>query len=178
MGLCNNKAPIWSLIIQTGKKPVTSGVAAWRGSRQSDQVTRLRPAQAATSLALAETDRWASTGGYSHRLIRGGRHRRHVRAAPRARVPDLRRMCGSLAKFTVIPAECPVGGSQLMIICPYPICNASWKSGLGRSCRPHAAALVAERRERGVPMTCGLTVRHRVQVQVAALEAARCVRSA
>lgn len=50
----------------------------------------------------------------------------------RARVPTLRRMCGSLPNFTVIPAECPVAGSQLMIICPYPFCNASWKSGLGR----------------------------------------------
>jgi len=40
-------------------------------------------------------------------------------------------MCGSLPKFTAIPAECPVQGRQLMIICPYPFCNAGWKSGLG-----------------------------------------------
>ena len=41
-----------------------------------------------------------------------------------------------LAKFRVIPGECPVGGSQLMIICPYPFCDASWKRGLGRPVGP------------------------------------------
>lgn len=51
---------------------------------------------------------------------------------PRVSVAFLQRKCGSLPNFTVIPAECPVGGSQLMIICPYPFCNAGWKSGLGR----------------------------------------------
>lgn len=40
------------------------------------------------------------------------------------------------AKFRVIPGECPVGGSQLMIICPYPFCDASWKRGLGRPVGP------------------------------------------
>lgn len=58
--------------------------------------------------------------------------RRYVRVTPRVSVAFLQRKCGSLPNFTVIPAECPVGGSQLMIICPYPFCNAGWKSGLGR----------------------------------------------
>ena len=48
----------------------------------------------------------------------------------------LQRMDSTLAKFRVIPGECPVGGSQLMIICPYPFCNASWKRGLGRPVGP------------------------------------------
>jgi hypothetical protein len=42
----------------------------------------------------------------------------------------------TLAKFRVIPGECPVGASQLMIICPYPFCDASWKRGLGRPVGP------------------------------------------
>jgi hypothetical protein len=30
-------------------------------------------------------------------------------------------------KLRVIPGECRVEGRRLMIICPYPICSASWK---------------------------------------------------
>jgi hypothetical protein len=35
-----------------------------------------------------------------------------------------RRECGSLPRFAVIPTECSVGGRRLMIICPYPFCDA------------------------------------------------------
>jgi hypothetical protein len=52
------------------------------------------------------------------------------------RPTKLRRMDSTLAKFRVIPGECPLGGSQLMIICPYPFCDASWKRGLGRPVGP------------------------------------------
>ncbi len=52
------------------------------------------------------------------------------------RMTDLQKMGATLAKFRVIPGECPVGGSQLMIICPYPFCDASWKRGLGRPVGP------------------------------------------
>jgi len=83
----------------------------------------------------------------------------------------------ALTKFRVIPGECPVAGSQLMIICPYPFCDASWKRGLGRLVGPCSAAIVAEGRESEVPMMSGSVVRCPVEVQVA-LDAARCERSA
>lgn len=35
-----------------------------------------------------------------------------------------RRERGSLPRFAVIPTECSVGRRQLMIICPYPFCDA------------------------------------------------------
>jgi hypothetical protein len=35
-----------------------------------------------------------------------------------------RRERGSLPRFAVIPTECSVGGRRLMIICPYPFCDA------------------------------------------------------
>jgi hypothetical protein len=71
------------------------------------------------------------------------------RPGPQHRVADARgpapwhraavlawRCCGGrtdlLPKFRLIPGECPVEDSRLMIICPYPFCDASWKSGLGR----------------------------------------------
>ena len=31
------------------------------------------------------------------------------------------------SKLRVIPVECRVEACQLMIICPYPFCSASWK---------------------------------------------------
>ena len=52
------------------------------------------------------------------------------------RMTKFKSMDSTLAKFRVIPGECPVGGSQLMIICPYPFCDASWKRGLGRPVGP------------------------------------------
>jgi len=87
-------------------------------------------------------------------------------------------MCGSLPKFRVIPGECPVEGRQLMIICPYPFCNASWKSGLGRPVDLVRRRSLLEGEGRGeVTMVSGPAGRYPVQVQVA-FEAARCERSA
>jgi hypothetical protein len=86
-------------------------------------------------------------------------------------------MESSLAKFRVIPRECPVEGSQLMIICPYPFCVTLAGEGASAALSARAAAMVAERREREVPMMSGSAVRCPAQVQVA-LKAARCERSA
>ena len=87
-------------------------------------------------------------------------------------------ICGSLPKFRVIPRECPVEAHQLMIICPYPFCNASCKSGLGRPVDLVRRRSLLEGEGRGeVPMMSGSAVRCPVQVQVAP-EAARCERSA
>lgn len=89
-----------------------------------------------------------------------------------------RRMCGSLPKFGVIPRECPVEGRHLMIICPYPICNASWKSGLGRPVDlVRRRSLLREEGRGEVPKMSGPAVRCPVQVQVA-FGAARCERIA
>jgi hypothetical protein len=97
-------------------------------------------------------------------------------------VVKLWQVYGCLPKFGVIPGECPVEDSQLMIICPYPFCNASCEEWPWPPCRPRAAAIVAEGGGRGgeVPMMSGLAVlavRCPVQVQMT-LEAARCERSA
>ena len=87
-------------------------------------------------------------------------------------------ICGSLPKFRLIPRECPVEARQLMIICPYPFCNASCKSGLGRPVDLVRRRSLLEGEGRGeVPMMSGSAVRYPVQVQVAP-EAARCERSA
>jgi len=44
-----------------------------------------------------------------------------------AGVAQLRRTGWVRPKLGVIPVECRVGPCQLMIICPYPFCSASWK---------------------------------------------------
>ena len=43
----------------------------------------------------------------------------------------LGRLSRALPKFRAITREWPLRQCRLMITCPYPICDASWKSGLG-----------------------------------------------
>jgi hypothetical protein len=87
--------------------------------------------------------------------------------------------CVSLPKFRVITRECPVRQCQLMIICPYPFWDASWKSRLGRSVvlEQRRSREVVVRGRRGVPMLSGSSVRCPLRVR-ATWKAARCERSA
>jgi len=107
----------------------------------------LRPASARTARGAYR----ARIGGSGLGGQRGGAPRRRLPAVPggvpggrrdrprrgssatwcRLEVTVVQEMCSSLTKFRVIPGECPVERRQLVIICPYPFCNASWKSGLG-----------------------------------------------
>ena len=64
-----------------------------------------------------------------------------------------------------------------MIICPYLFCVTLAGRGASAALSARAAAIVAEGREREVPMMSGSAVRRPVEVQVAH-EAARCDRSA
>jgi hypothetical protein len=114
----------------------------------------------------------------------GSPPRGHRRAGGRATaecrtVGTLGRMCVSLPKFRVITRKWPVRQWQLMIICPYPFCDASWKSRPGRSVvlEQRRSRGVVVRGRRGVPMMSGSSVRCPLRVN-ATYEAARCMRSA
>jgi hypothetical protein len=91
----------------------------------------------------------------------------------------LGRKSGTLPKFRAITRECPLRRCRLMIICPYPFCDASWKNGFGllSSSRSGTHARPWRYGRRGVPMKSGSPVRCPIQVHTT-LKAARCERSA
>ena len=142
-----------------------------------------RPPRRAVSFPPIEGPRRAhGSPGVPSSLLYHGHHgcRQAARLTTGGRtgVTAAQGMCGSLPKFRVIPRECPVEACQLMIICPYPFCNASCKSGLGRPVDLVRRRSLLEGEGRGeVPMMSGSAVRYPAQVQVAP-EAARCERSA
>ena len=158
---------------RSGNTAVTETVPAWLAARLAAR-SRSRPSEAPR--------RAHGSPGVTSSLLYHGHHgcqqTARLTTGGRTGVTAAQGMCGSLPKFRVIPRECPVEARQLMIICPYPFCNASCKCGLGRPVDLVRRRSLLEGEGRGeVPMMSGSAVRYPVQVQVAP-EAARCERSA
>ena len=152
------------------RRPVSSrgraGVGLRVRSQSGPDVRIVRCARSARRLPSPRRSRGAGRAACPYSIGRPGH----------SPMTKLQRMGPSLAKFRVIPGECPVAASQLMIICPYPFCDASWR-GASAALSARAAAIVAEGREREVPIMSGSAVRCPAQIQVAR-KTARCKRSA
>jgi hypothetical protein len=126
-GLAVGPPPAWTTETTAIKDSVTRD--RWRrGRTASMDIRRTAITHASLSRAPARHTRAAVPGraagsasvvGFAAvaRPAKTGRRGVSWRATPgRAR--------GSLRKFPVIPAECSVGRRRLVIICPYPLCDA------------------------------------------------------